>query len=276
MALKILCALADADRSLHFDPVHGNAQPRGDSPTAPLVSAPLPSVGATRHSRQKGGALTQATVETDHPTAVGRSLLRRTSHATGGRRRSLGPAPSTVDSQMRPWVPLHRKTVGAEANGMKYCRPPCERETTSPPDRCRAEVALCRTVPARLRRADVLAEITPDGWEKSPLLACFHPSPEQVFKEQLQVHRNLEKLIRHRPKQEPDPPAPAPRQEPTLEEVRADWKETAVNTSEESTELVGQCLWDLFPDNHEVITADGRFSDIGSVPGASKTVRAYF
>ena len=114
-----------------------------------------------------------------------------------------------------------------------------------------------------------MAEITPDGWEKSPLLACFHPSPEQVFKEQLQVHRNLEKLIRHRPKQEPDPPAPAPRQEPTLEEVRADWKETAVNTSEESTELVGQCLWDLFPDNHEVITADGRFSDIGSVPGAS-------
>ena len=28
--------------------------------------------------------------------------------------------------------------------------------------------------------ADVVAEIAPEGWEHSPILACFHPSVEQL------------------------------------------------------------------------------------------------
>jgi len=40
--------------------------------------------------------------------------------------------------------------------------------------------------------ADVLAEIAPEGWERSPLLACFHPSVEQLFEERVTIHRNLE------------------------------------------------------------------------------------
>ena len=32
--------------------------------------------------------------------------------------------------------------------------------------------------PNGLSGADVFAELAPDGWEKSPLLAAFHPSPE--------------------------------------------------------------------------------------------------
>ena len=40
--------------------------------------------------------------------------------------------------------------------------------------------------------ADVLAEIAPEGWEHSPILACFHPSVEQLFEERVTIHRNLE------------------------------------------------------------------------------------
>jgi hypothetical protein len=40
-----------------------------------------------------------------------------------------------------------------------------------------------RLFPSGFAGPDVLAEIAPAGWEQSPLLACFHPSPEQVFKE---------------------------------------------------------------------------------------------
>jgi hypothetical protein len=40
--------------------------------------------------------------------------------------------------------------------------------------------------------ADVLAKIAPEGWERSPLLACFHPSVEQRFKEPVAMHCNLE------------------------------------------------------------------------------------
>jgi hypothetical protein len=123
--------------------------------------------------------------------------------------------------------------------------------------------------------ADVLAEIAPDGWEKSPLLACFHPGPEQVFKERLQMHRNIARLTDKRREKNPDDPKLAPSPEPTLDEIRKDWQESPVNAVEEVTELIGQCLWDVFSDNHEVIAADGRIVDIGSFRGASAFLDEY-
>jgi hypothetical protein len=125
-----------------------------------------------------------------------------------------------------------------------------------------------RLFPNGVAGADVLAEIAPQGWEQSPLLACFHPSPEQVFQEALQMHRNLEGLVRARREREPDNSMPVPRPEPTLQEIRAEWVDSPVKAAEEVTELVGRCLWDVFSDNHEVITADGRVVDIGSFRGA--------
>lgn len=132
-----------------------------------------------------------------------------------------------------------------------------------------------RLFPSGVAAPDVLAELAPEGWEKSPLVACFHPLAEQVFKEWLQVHRNIEELVRIRGEREPNNAELAPRPEPTLEEVRAEWTETAVNVAEEVTELVGQCLWDVFSDNHEVIAADGRIVDIGSFRGASAFLDEY-
>ena len=132
-----------------------------------------------------------------------------------------------------------------------------------------------RLFPHGFAGADVLAEIAPDGWEKSPLLACFHPSVEQVFKERVQVHRNLEELICMRREREPDNPKLAPKPEPTLEEVRADWQDKPIAVREEVTELVALCLWDVFSDNHEVIAADGRVTDIGSFRGASAFLDEY-
>lgn len=39
-----------------------------------------------------------------------------------------------------------------------------------------------RMFPRGFAGADVLADIAPDGWTRSPLLACFHPSVEQLSK----------------------------------------------------------------------------------------------
>jgi len=91
---------------------------------------------------------------------------------------------------------------------------------------------------------DVLSEIAPEGWQCSPLFSCFHPTPEQIFKDQ-----------------------GAP--EPTLEDIRTKCKDTPVNVTDEVTELVGRCLWDIFSCNHEVFAADGRLVDIGSFRGSS-------
>lgn len=116
--------------------------------------------------------------------------------------------------------------------------------------------------------ADVLGEIAADGWEQSPLLACFHPSVEQRHQEAVQLHRNVEALRHARAdpvaRRQPDSRAT----EPTLEDIRDEYQPTPVQSREELTELVGLCLWDVFSDNHDVIAADGRAVDIGSFRGA--------
>jgi hypothetical protein len=126
-----------------------------------------------------------------------------------------------------------------------------------------------RLFPHGFAGTDVLSEIAPEGWETSPLLACFHPSVEKVFQERVQLHRNIEELIGDRREREPDNSKLAPKPEPTLEEVRADWQDKAVNVCEEVTDLVALCLWDVFSNSHDVLAADGRLADIGSFRGAA-------
>jgi len=50
-----------------------------------------------------------------------------------------------------------------------------------------------------------------------------------------------------------------------------DPKETERNIRE----LVGRCLWDIFSDNHDVITADGRALDLGSFRGSGGFLADY-
>jgi hypothetical protein len=124
--------------------------------------------------------------------------------------------------------------------------------------------------------ADVCAELAPQGWERSPLLACFHPSAERILEECLSMHRNIEALhhaVTRRGKVRPHGTAPAP--EPTLEAIQREYTPTPVNRHDEMTELVGSCLWDIFSDNHDVIVADGRVAHIGSFRGASAFLDDY-
>ncbi len=132
-----------------------------------------------------------------------------------------------------------------------------------------------RLFPHGFAGADVLAELAPEGWERSPLLACFHPSPEQVWREAVQWHRRTEELRAANRKREPNTPKFAPEPEPRFEKVRADWKDEPANVSEEVTELMGRCLWDVFSDGHDVIASDGRTADLGSFRAAGGFIASY-
>jgi hypothetical protein len=118
--------------------------------------------------------------------------------------------------------------------------------------------------------ADVVAALAPDGWEHSPLLACFHPSIEQRYEEALQLHRNLAALRSRRTGREPASPDDNPAAAPTLEDIRRESPAAPVQPLEELSDLVGLCLWDVFSDNHDVVAADGRTVDIGSFRGAGE------
>lgn len=122
-------------------------------------------------------------------------------------------------------------------------------------------VLFHRLFPLGFAGDDVVAEVAPEGWERSPLLAVFHPSVEQVYRESLSTHRHLERLAR--------PPRDGPpRPEPTLDEVRRGWDEKPVDRDREVADLVGRCLWDIFSDNHEVMARDGRIVDLGPFRGS--------
>lgn len=123
-----------------------------------------------------------------------------------------------------------------------------------------------RLFPHGFAGQDVLDEIALEGWQRSPLLACFHPSVQRIYEERLLMHRNLEELgLRHR---RDGSAADVASPEPTLEDVRKEYESSPIQRDDEVTELVGLCLWDTFSDNHEVNAADGRLADIGSFRGA--------
>src|SRR5438093_635745 len=128
-----------------------------------------------------------------------------------------------------------------------------------------------RLFPEGFAGADVRAEVAPNGWEQSPLVACFHPSVARVFEERLQFHQNVAALRiagsrRTGQAQVETEALPVP----TLEDVRREYEPEPVQADAELTALVGLCLWDVFSDNHDVITADGRVADIGSFTGRQR------
>jgi hypothetical protein len=123
------------------------------------------------------------------------------------------------------------------------------------------EAEFDRLFPDGFAGPDVLQELAPNGWENSPLLAAFHPSLAQIYEEARRFHRNLGNLRRPDDKR-PEPP------EPTLDGIAGDFRERPIEAEQEARELVGQCLWDVFSDSHEVVGADGRVLDLGSFRGS--------
>lgn len=113
----------------------------------------------------------------------------------------------------------------------------------------------------------LLSEFAPGGWEKSLLFLAFHPTPQQRYKEALRFHKNLSSLIKDKDKQRES-------EEPRLEDFLNQEEEKA-DPIEEIIYLVGLCLWDIFSDNHEVISASGKVYDTGSFRGSGGFIADY-
>lgn len=116
---------------------------------------------------------------------------------------------------------------------------------------------FAKLFPAGFAGADVLRAIAPEGWAASPLVALFHPSAEQRYREALQMHRNMSAFRR------PEDTSPVSA-EPTFAEIAAEGGDETIEQDEEVSRLVGLALWDIFSDSHDVIDADGRELHLGS------------
>jgi hypothetical protein len=82
------------------------------------------------------------------------------------------------------------------------------------------------------------------------------------------MHENLQALRR------PDDPRPLSAA-PAREEIEASFRTTPVDAPREIRELVGQCLWDIFSDHHDVVAPDGRVVHLGSFRGSGALIAEY-
>jgi hypothetical protein len=120
-----------------------------------------------------------------------------------------------------------------------------------------------RLFPHGLDDPALVEELAPEGWDRSPLLLVSHPTEEQVYEETMQIRENLRNLLKKEPvSSKEEPPL-------TLDAVRRDMIYRAPNPVEECANLLGCCLWDVFADNHDVVTADGMLVDLGSFRAAA-------
>ena len=115
-----------------------------------------------------------------------------------------------------------------------------------------------RLFPHGLEDCAVVKVLAPDGWDQSPLRLVSHPTAEQVYEESLRIRENLKSLLRNE--------SESPEEDPslTLDAVRREMIDRVPGSLEECADLLGNCLWDVFSDNHDVVTADGLLVDLGS------------
>ena len=139
--------------------------------------------------------------------------------------------------------------------------------------------------PGGLKDPALIAELCPVSWEKSPLFACYHPSPRVRYEESMEWSRNLKRLGLTRRKTQAEPletaQTPVDEPEPSFEEYLLENPPTQIVISaqaaiNEPAELLGLCLWDIFSNNHEVIAVDGRIVDLGSFRGSAGVISDFY
>lgn len=116
-----------------------------------------------------------------------------------------------------------------------------------------------RLFPGGFAGVDVIEEIAPGPWGRSPLFNCFHPTPDAVVECQMRWHESVQEFRRLN-----GLPSLPSSSEPTLAGLLEEWDATPVHVPAEVANIVATCLWDIFSNNNRVTAADGRVVDIGT------------
>ncbi|MBI4402377.1 MAG: hypothetical protein HY581_12190 [Nitrospirae bacterium] len=127
-----------------------------------------------------------------------------------------------------------------------------------------------RLFPNGLDDPDLVRELAPEGWERSPLAQVFHPTPEQIATETQRLRAAIQRWRGRAPQSEKD------RLKEPEEVGSRPLSDGPVRSVEECAELIGLCLWDIFSNGHEVRTAEGTLVDLGSFRGAAGFIADFF
>lgn len=117
-------------------------------------------------------------------------------------------------------------------------------------------IELFQTIP------ELLQKIAPSGFTNSPLVLIFHPTPEQQYKEYRRMNENLAALQEASRKQTVYNPFLS------FEEFIKDARTEPVDEQYEIVSIVGDCIWNIFSNNHTVFNEDSESYDLGSWRGS--------
>lgn len=113
---------------------------------------------------------------------------------------------------------------------------------------------------------DLLQQVAPNGFSNSELVYVYHPKPEQQYKEYR--HSQLQLITLQRRLKKPVNVEPTKSYEEFLQEIET-------KPAEEHHELVsiyGDCLWNIFSNNHTVFNKNGQSYDLGSWRGSGRFI----
>lgn len=105
-----------------------------------------------------------------------------------------------------------------------------------------------------------MAQLAPEGWENSPYYRLQHPTVDQLYLESIDFHNNANQLL----KKDESPP--------TREEIEADYEERLCHPRDELLQLLGECVWNIFSNNHSVIGPEGEEYNLGSFRGSGRFI----
>lgn len=123
--------------------------------------------------------------------------------------------------------------------------------------------------PGGLQDSALVGALAPEGWERSALVYVFHPTSAQLKEEARQMKERLGQ-IRHVLTKEA-----IPQSGPDIEEPQQDERILPVDPITECATIVAECLWDIFSDNHQVTTANGKAVHLGTFRAAADFIGAF-
>lgn len=130
-----------------------------------------------------------------------------------------------------------------------------------PQDVCEALlIELFQSIP------ELLQAVAPRGFANSPLTLVFHPTPEQQYKEYCQMSENIAHLQRVMKKPQKITPVES------FEEFLKDVKNEPVDQPYEIVHILGDCIWNIFSNNHTVFNENAESYDLGSWRGSGRFI----
>lgn len=109
----------------------------------------------------------------------------------------------------------------------------------------------------------LISKFAPDSWERSSLFVAKYPSPQERYERNLQMHRNIESLAKKAGRSLP---------EPRLEDFENEPLPISESPLEDLLDLLGDCVWSVFSENHDVLAIDGAVYHLGSWRGSGRFI----